>query len=224
MRYFLVLLILFFLPLTSINADNGLIDTVTVIKKYFGEYTNYCGHDNWKKAGWSSEKSCLTDGRVHLVYGHDTEGKPATFPENRHAESKKIQFTDTDKQRLFDAIEAGATISVREDNHVVTCVEASITAHKDGKNIPEAVCSSTDRIFAEWSIGTKKLKDAPNNRKRFPINNADAEYNRYVTSGHREFHHIHLNSDWPKHSDSEWDAYQRSRIIIQKSLRWYVRY
>lgn len=218
------------------STDAGHILSLIQPKKY----TNYCGNDveegsrKYKEGNWQSAKDCLTDGRVHLVYANNAKGEHDKHQLERSDLNSIVQFGDEDKKNLLDAIYAGAQVYVGEGNHKVLCVESSI--HPSTSN--EAVCSTTDRIYADWTL-TSSVSSAPfnDNRKIHPMGRADAEYNRYLTSGHREYHHIHLNdtlskppkkpvanASLQKKKSYAGSVYARSRIVYQSAARWYVRY
>lgn len=201
------------------------------------KYTSYCGNDaeektkGYKKGNWQSARDCLTDGRVHLVYANTADGKHGQHQLERKELNSVVQFNDDDKNNLLNAIYEGAQVYVGEANHMVFCVESAI--HKDATN--DAVCSTTDRIFADWTL-TGNIVNLEGN-KHYLMDMYDAEYNRYLTSGHREFHHIHLNdtlANRPIGPNSNASAEEkknyaaqvlaRSRVVSQQALRWYIRY
>lgn len=169
----------------------------TVIKNQSKKYISYCGTESSKKyaeAGWDSLRECLTDGRIHIVYSHNNQGEPDKSLAKR-GENQDVKFTSDDKDILLDSIYNGAQVSLLEDNHVVVCAEAAV---KDVDNKEEGVCSSHDRIFANWGL---------------PVTAPDAEYNRWLTNGHREYVYYYAGRQ------TEHDA-----IISQQPATWFVRY
>ena len=114
---------------------------------------------------WESRYQCLTDGRIHLIYYHDKNGRPGKWD--------GITFSDQDFALLMRAVKEGAQIWVGEAGagHRVLCVDVGTSGNWDKGPI---VCSSTTRIYADWKPG----------------NHSHGEWNRYFSNGHREYQHV----------------------------------
>lgn len=190
----IILSIVFLLSLSSVSngAGKSLVDKVESVESELmrllsRKYVNFCGNENYKKAGWDTEQDCLTDGRVHLVYANKEDGS--------HHSSQGISFTDIDKGNLLTAIRNGAEVIVQEDNHFVRCAESAVS---NIQNVMQAVCSSHDRIYAEWAQSSRSY---------------DAEYNRFSTNGHREYVIIYVGRQG-----------ENDVVITKNSSRWLIRY
>lgn len=183
------------------------------------QYLNYCGHDGsdskqvYKSAHWDTHKECLTDGRIHLVYANTKDGENDSYPIERDNTDATVRFNDEDKKVLLDAIYEGAQIYVGEYDHIMLCVESAVhRTHGEG------VCSTTNRIYASHD----QVKEIGFGHK----DQSDAEFNRYMTDGYREYNLMYFNGIYP----SEWYSaairknMRDSRKVTKQAMRWYVRY
>lgn len=172
----LMLLIASYSLTPSLSAEednNGLLNNVQLLKQLMlssrGEYVNYCGQDNWKKAGWKSEKHCLQDGRVHLVYYNDEKGEPGLYKLRRS--KQEIQFSLEDKNMLFDIMEDRATLYVGLDSTTRVC---------DGVNVTwrELWCSTSESILLHRATSIRNSSGVPKGcNSKFP------SFHRYSTDG-----------------------------------------
>ena len=120
---------------------------------------------DFAEEGWQSRYQCLTDGRIHLIYYHDKDGRPGKW--------NGIPFSHQDFALLMQAVKEGAQVWAGEGDvgHRLLCVDVGTSGNWDKGPI---VCSSAPRIYADWG----KAKHGATR---------DGEWSRYFSDGHREY-------------------------------------
>lgn len=135
------------------------------------QYLNYCGKDSdkrYERANWESLKSCLTDGRVHLVYKvYGKSGKALD------------EFDESDLTILRNALLEGAELSVTEHDKDPNGLQINFKCNGASVIAKDVVCSSAALM---WPADAK---DYGRSHLTF----------RVLTNGLREWNDYHKTGD-----------------------------
>lgn len=191
--------------LSAEEVNNGLLNNVELLKKIIllnsGEYVNYCGQDNWKEAGWKSEKRCLQDGRVHLVYYNNQKGEPGLYKPQRNRQ--EVQFNENDKEKLLDAMEDRATLYIGINSRTRICDGVKFESK-------EIRCSTLESISLLNKTTITSLRPGEEH-----LNNIHSYFSRYSTNGRML---SVINKDGQSRASKNWS----DNNISDNS--WFVRY